>query len=244
MVHIAPFILGQLEMEVFNELGRRTGYIRHFHENGQLKSQGNYVNGQLSGDLTVFFADGSIQAEYHYANGLKTGKNLEYFENGDLKIESDHSRNGSQVTVKEFWGNGEVKSLTYLVNGNPDGEWTYFDDRGRELLTENYLDGVLHGARMIYERGVLTRSENYLFGKKNGEFIEYYSRRKVKLRATYKLDFLTGPYIKFHDNGEPEYTGQYVRNERHGPWTFFDRRGNVLRSVTYELGTQIESSDQ
>ena len=45
-----------------------------YHDNGQIKQVGNYLNGKPNGKWVAYNEDGSKQAIGEYANGSKTGK--------------------------------------------------------------------------------------------------------------------------------------------------------------------------
>ena len=45
-----------------------------FYDNGQIKQEGNYLNGKPNGKWISFNEDGSKQAIGEYNNGVKTGK--------------------------------------------------------------------------------------------------------------------------------------------------------------------------
>ncbi len=52
-----------------------------FYENGQIKQEGNYLNGKPNGKWVSFNEDGSKKAIGEYTNGNKTGKWFFWSEN-------------------------------------------------------------------------------------------------------------------------------------------------------------------
>ena len=51
--------------------GKREGPWELYHENGQLKSKGNYKNGRKNGFLKYFNKDGSLDKTETWKNGEK-----------------------------------------------------------------------------------------------------------------------------------------------------------------------------
>lgn len=73
----------------FNQDSIRHGVFKTFHENGQPKGLGNFVNGQLQGEYKIFDTNGQIIKIEHYKdhetileiayqNGKKHGQEIEY----------------------------------------------------------------------------------------------------------------------------------------------------------------------
>ena len=45
-----------------------------YYENGQLKEEGNYVNGKKEGLFKVYYENGQLEKEVDYVNGKLKGK--------------------------------------------------------------------------------------------------------------------------------------------------------------------------
>jgi len=48
-----------------------------------------------------------------------------------------------------------------------------------------------------------------------------------------------GRFMRFHDNGKPALEAWYRDDQATGIWTWWDRDGNLLRSVEYEYGVPV-----
>ena len=53
-----------------------------------------------------------------------------------------------------------------------------------------------------------------------------------------------GPYIDFHNNGQPKDVGPYVGGLRHGWWTEWSRDGALLGRWRWEAGAPVEGKVQ
>ncbi len=95
-----------------------TGKVVSFHENGQIKEVGNYINGEKDGLHEVFHENSKLHRRGNYINGEKDGLHEEYREDG-MRQYMFH------------WKNGEL-----------DGRQEYFDQWGDLRLRETCEDGV------------------------------------------------------------------------------------------------------
>jgi hypothetical protein len=69
----------------------RQGLFTEFHRNGQLVSEGTYVNGTEEGPWRDFHENGQIAAEGHYAAGVETGVWRYWNSQGELESVEDFS---------------------------------------------------------------------------------------------------------------------------------------------------------
>lgn len=96
-----------------NTDGLRQVVLRY--PNGQIKVEGTTWNGKKQGMSRTYFENGQLQTENHWDNGVQTGKSTKWFENG-LKGEEG-----------------------YMLFGDLDGEWKYYDK-----LDGQYIYSVLY----------------------------------------------------------------------------------------------------
>lgn len=74
----------------------QTRWIRHglfteFHPNGQLVSEGTYVNGLEEGPWRDFYENGQLAAEGQYAVGVEEGVWRYWNSQGELESTEDYS---------------------------------------------------------------------------------------------------------------------------------------------------------
>ena len=63
-----------------------------FYDNGQIKQEGNYLNGKPNGKWVSFNEDGSKQTIGEYNNGVKTGKWFFWSESSLNQVDFSDSR--------------------------------------------------------------------------------------------------------------------------------------------------------
>lgn len=64
----------------------------YFHENGNVKQVGNFVDGKLDGKWISYSEEGNIVAVAYYKNGKKHGK-WQYFESSNVVKEVNYKNN-------------------------------------------------------------------------------------------------------------------------------------------------------
>jgi antitoxin component YwqK of YwqJK toxin-antitoxin module len=138
---------GQIERS-FSSSDLRRGKMEIFYEDGKLRSTINYY-------------DGNPQNQYDY---FKNGS-PEYIEENDKNIEFLYKRNSfyenglpasifelvdkktKKYIKKEFYENGRIKEEGGMLfrkdlgDYQKEGSWSYFDEKGNVIKTENYHNG-------------------------------------------------------------------------------------------------------
>jgi antitoxin component YwqK of YwqJK toxin-antitoxin module len=68
----------------FDENNRRTGYWEEYHDNGDVYSKGNYLNGKRDGYWEEYWSNGNLSSKGNYKNNKSHGYWDFYHFNGDL----------------------------------------------------------------------------------------------------------------------------------------------------------------
>ena len=135
----------------------KQGKTIHYYENGEIKSEENYVNGKLEGSFVRYHPNGKIWEKGERKNGEIIGSFESYYENGQLQTSylkteiethSGFSRIITKGWSKKYEENGEIKNLEF------------YDDKGRKL----FLTYVNEGSQMrsiVYEMGNIQWIQNF-----------------------------------------------------------------------------------
>ena len=145
-------------INVIYELKKGKGLIKEYYDNGKLKFEGEYLNGE------------------------KNGKGKKYYENGKLKFKGEYLNN-KKWNVK-FYHN-KVKKIFELKDGK--GKIKKFYEGGKRKFEGEYLNGLKNGkGKEYYTNGKLKFDGIYLNGLKNGEGKEYNNNEKLIFEGVYK----------------------------------------------------------
>jgi antitoxin component YwqK of YwqJK toxin-antitoxin module len=93
------FDSGQIKTEGNLVEGKKHGEWVHYFESGQIKTINNFQNGIQEGKSFWYHPNGSIGWEENYVNGIAHGKFLYYDESGRLRIEKIYE-NGNEVSYR------------------------------------------------------------------------------------------------------------------------------------------------
>jgi len=163
----------------------KTGFavepVRLWHENGELAEEVHAEGGDELGPWLRFFDDGSprLQAEYRDRNTLVVKNAWD-----DLR------RQVVQDGYGTFFNDGLDINLSYALVFEPDS-----------TRSEELRDGVPHGVRTVWSRGILFSTQEYESGKPHGLRTTFYKNGRVQSKSTFQngKEIKTEEFPKFDD---------------------------------------------
>ena len=119
-----------------------------------------------------------------------------------------------------------------------DGEYIEYHSNGNVKSKVNYVDGKKQGEYLEYwELGrVLYIKANYEDGKLQGEYLEYHSNRNVNIRANYVDGKLQGEYLDYYYDGDFQLRKNYVDGKLQGQYLEYWGNGDFKIRKNYEDG--------
>ncbi|WGD34555.1 hypothetical protein [Olleya sp. YS] len=91
--------------------------------------------------------------------------------------------------------------------------------------------GTLYGK---YDNGNYMTMQEYVDGIGNGKWIDFDPMGNKVCEGTYIDNKVEGPVTFFYENGSVKSKGQYLDwKQPIGLWTYFDKEGNVVHTMTY-----------
>ena len=198
------------------------GECKEFWKNGNLKSLTNWKKGIQNGESLFYYENGNLKEKYSLKNQEYHGPSESYYENGFLESSKKYWQGNTCDTNKSFYETGtleklQVINLDTLTLENTGTEFRYYPngELEAELIFKNFQ---LHGAFIrYYENGNILEKSNKLKGKLNGHC------------------------IKFFDSGVKEYEGSMSLGTPNGNFHFYNRKGALEKSITYDQGIAMDS---
>lgn len=189
-----------------------TGEFRYYHENGEIKSVSNFMNGTHRVKTTLFHPNGKKSAEGLFVDQIKDGEWLYYSDKGTL-----------------------IRKESYK-KGIKHGEWkTYSAQTGLLLVEENYDSGLLNGIRKTYYTdGDIQTSISYINGKKNGIAETYRLEKKLASRGLYHQNFMTGVWEFYDDTQKKRREVEFMNDEPLKTYLYF-YQGNVPQKLNQSV---------
>lgn len=229
---------GNISMEYELKNGKIHGPIKVYHENGQLKKTGTYLDGQQNGLFTeydqygnklyeyslkqdkkygqlIFYENGEKSTSTTFRNDIKNGEYIEYYYNdiGELTLKNmgqfENDRKEGEWKLN-YVGDGENKIIqrTNFKNGEKDGPFQDF--KGDSLIVGNYSKDVLHGPYKVF-----LDVKKFIIG---GLITTDTTKLQKLIVGQYKNGHKTG-YWKYYDITQTLYSeGSYINDKKSGEW--------------------------
>lgn len=117
------------------------GKITWYYPNRNPKSLISYKDGKEEGTALRFHENGMMSDSSNYASGHRKGISLGWDEKGNQVDSSNFDGNGNGVVVK-WYNNGTVYLAGRITNDTTKiSRWTYYHDNGKQMATEDYVNG-------------------------------------------------------------------------------------------------------
>ncbi len=221
------------------------GKWSYYHQNGQLKEEGNYmgtlfnpINFELislkSGEWKTYYDDGKLQSKGFYSGAAinkvtgeytyqKVGLWENYYPNGVLESKGKYKEGKRHGNWQFFMSNYRPKSTIYYING-----------KTAELVKATYPDGTLKS--IGHAQGI----------ERAGEWKTYHPNGKIQSTGSYKgtarnannyvIPLPVGEWTMYHDNGKIKSTGHYIAGKRNGTWIDYYPSGKTQQMGEYING--------
>lgn len=117
-----------LETKTFNDLGELDGrYVAFWHDNGEMREQGEYKNGRRHGTWQKWYRSGQLEHEREYDRGRFVGRWTDFNFDGQVALSHEFLRDLPDE-LAQVWGEA-------LVDGVPTGRSQFFQRRDRRVDT-------------------------------------------------------------------------------------------------------------
>lgn len=144
---------GTSKMRGFYANGKKDGVWIFFNKDGSIQITTKFDNGveiatkRENGEFTDYYESGIPKAYYQYEDGELSGPFQEFYDQGQWTQEPlDQAQPGGGIQFKEKLIGTQILREGDYLNGKLDGPVTYYDERGRVIREENYVDGELESS--------------------------------------------------------------------------------------------------
>jgi uncharacterized protein len=219
-----------------DELGRKQGVWKELYENGDVKSEMNYLNDSLDGFKKEYDKKGNLTQIKKYDFGkplLKAPetRQVEWFRSvypdGTLKYEGVYDEGVAIGTHYHYIPKRICDSVEYY-NDSIGGFYKKFVCSNYSVPDSaiEYFNGV------VVAKGAVDSVRN-----KKGPWIEYHYTGEFKGKGIYVEDKRTGEWEFFYASGKLEQKGRYDKRGRaQGVWKWYYESGKLMREENYVNG--------
>ena len=194
------------------------------------------ANGLKQGKWEKRYQNGRVRYQGQFKDGEPTGLFQYFYDNGKLQATNKHVGDGA-VANHVYHKNGKIKAKGVYREMKKDSLWQYFNDRELLVLEETYVMDTLNGAQKTYfENRRLGEETNYRKGVKQGPWKKFFDDGKPWVDASYEDGNLHGSFKMYQEKGKPKVQGKYHQVIRTGVWLNFNANGSVYTQDVYRHG--------
>lgn len=214
-VYVDGYLTGE---GILDTAGRQQGPWKEYHQNGELKSEGEYLDGRRIGDWTFFHSNKKLEQKGKYdKKGRAQGPWKWYYESGNLLREENYRNDLQDGTMIEYGDSdsGQVITKGDYIDGQKEGPWT--------LELQEYK-----------EEGVFKADQ------REGEWKHYYTENgKTRFIGKFVDGIPDGMQLYYYLNGKERQTGKYLGGLKEGEWKFYDETGLLILTILYKNDIEI-----
>jgi len=132
-----------------------------------------YKNGEnkgFTGILYTKYDNGNYLTRQEYKSGLGEGTWINYWPNGNLKEVGTYQKNKVEGPIKKYNQNGNLIAKGHYIDWRIRvGLWSYYDDDGNLVKTEDYgSEGDFRDVEDYYDRGEIS---TYRYNQLKDDFL-------------------------------------------------------------------------
>jgi uncharacterized protein len=202
---------GKVSSEGTLRNGRPDGYWKSYHMNGVIKSEGNRIDEELDSIWKFYTDEGELFVSITYKEGIKHGPRITYKDG--IKIKKEPFENDKlEGTTYHYFENEKVKLEIPFENGRENGMGYEYDTDGMIITLNTYKSGVLTKKRRINRRDESGRRQSI--------------------------------WMEFHPNMRIKVEGNYTDDLKNGYFKYFTNRGNLIKTEKWIMGVLQEDAEE
>jgi len=244
-------------MEVFNyQKNELTGKKVTYYPDGHEFMLASYKSDKPDGEYVEYYPNGRVSVKGTYKEGKEEGEWTYYFSNGKPRIVQNFTAGIITGLYRTWYYNGKPETEAHFSgSGKQDGLTTHYDHRGRKVLEEEYIDGLLvkmitdftnpdgpvaflspdgtFSYRVYSGDGKLRLEGSYDKGVQTGEMKFYYNNGNIRQKALFKEGSYDGEVVTYHPNGKTESLSYYKDGLLEGKYTEYGLDGTIVKTGSY-----------
>lgn len=185
-----------------------------------------------------YWDNGKLKSELRYENGELNGPSFWYMANGKPQLEVNYRHNKMQGPTRRWHENGNLMEEAWYKDGVRDSVFRAYSLKGLLIEEGYYVDGKLNGDyRRWYENGQVFQEGQYVDDMMDGSWLVFYADGNLASKADF--DKGTGVQVSYEQSGYKCLVTNYVDNVKHGRETYYNPDGKITRVALYEYGDWV-----
>jgi antitoxin component YwqK of YwqJK toxin-antitoxin module len=222
---------------------RKDGNWKTYSDRGDLLTDENFKDSLLNGPCVYYYPGGKLLKKISFIGGKPDGPYEEYFESGKKYTEGAYEKGQMTGKFTQYAEDGGVIETGVYKKGLKDGNWKFFEDGELKVMVV-YKKGVedkvtfMNGNFKDYHpSGILKADYNYVNGKRDGAFSEYYDKGKYVQVPTSPEDQKDGIVYREELQGtQVKKKGNYVQDKLDGKVIYYLENGRIEKTEIWSDG--------
>ncbi len=239
--HLVGGYANNKKQGIFREYDRDSGKIINsfIYEQDVKMSEGIIDNyGIYKGKWKIFYKTGELKEEGEYIDGIKEGEWKYYYTNGVIEQKGKYVKGKIHGSWSWYYANSKKHREETYRYGKEEGVITEFDSLGN-IITQGEFIGGLKDGEWFYDLGDHIEKGKYSGGDRDGEWeYRFKDNDKLAFKGKYKNGLAEGKHVYYYKNGKVEMEGKYKGGLKHGAWSKFDDDGTLNFIITYKNGVE------
>lgn len=214
----------------------QTGVWRLFHENGALNAVGTFgATHKKEGTWRHYHDNGVQRLRQDWKDGVGEGVLIAWHRNGVMS-DSMHVVNDEPDGIYTEWDqHGRIEARRTFTGGKATGKAWYYHGCGAPDHVVDLADDKIEGGLVrLYPNGSKHFEANFTAGKRQGAGTEYHPNGRPKSTYTYVDGQLQGPFTEWYTTGTKSAEGQYAKDKFSGVRKRWYANGNLESEEPYD----------
>lgn len=206
-----------IEKGAIDSLRNKIGIWNEFHNTGEFKAKGLYLNGNRINEWEFYYPNGKLEQKGKY-----------------------DKRGRAQGVWKWYYENGAIMRTENYVNGKREGLMTDLTEDGLVLTKGEYVDNMKEGT-WVYEKSNYREIGKFSADKQDSIWTSYYMpKSKKRFEGRFINDEPEGLHTWYYENGRKMFFGNYAGGLKQGDWKFYDEAGYNYLTITFQDDIEIK----
>jgi uncharacterized protein len=196
---------------------------------------------QKTGTWTEYHNTGEFRAKGLYVNGNRVKEWIFYYPNGKIEQRGVYDMKGRPKGVwKWFYENEALMREENYVNGKREGPMTDYSEDGKILTKGEYFENMREGI-WVYETPEYKEIGKFTQDKQDSMWRSFYMPKgKPRFEGRFLNGDPDGVHTWYYANGNKMFTGAYAGGLKQGDWHFYDESGYNYLNITYDNDIEIK----
>jgi antitoxin component YwqK of YwqJK toxin-antitoxin module/Tfp pilus assembly protein PilF len=231
------YLHDKVYLKIYSKENENHGPYQYFYPNGNLSSEGFFVDNERNYYQYVYSIDGKMMAKKTWVEDQLVHE-IGYDQKGDVQFEFNYFQKNGKFDLKN--SKNQTLYQLELKNGVKNGLTTTYQFDGTKTNEISYINDERHGPiAFYYPNGVKSSEGNYYVGKAQGVFNYYDQFGNIRLKTHFLFDEDHGESTQYFPNGKTSVTYSELLGKDHGEKKFYNFAGKAVVSIQFELDRPV-----